>query len=111
VKRYLFVCSQNKLRSPTAEDIFSRRGDVEVASAGTNNDAIVPLTPELVEWADIIVVMEKMHRSKVQTKYRRWLNGKRIICLDIPDAYEFMGEDLVRLLKVKMSGFLPVAPH
>ena len=79
MKRFLFVCSQNKLRSPTAEQVFSERGDIEVASAGTNNDAIVPLDGELVDWADVIVVMEKVHRTKVQTKYRKNLNGKRLV--------------------------------
>jgi predicted protein tyrosine phosphatase len=107
LKRFLFVCSQNKLRSPTAEQIFSARGDIEVASAGTNNDAENPLTGELIEWADCIFVMERMHRSKIQTRYRKALNGKRIVCLDIPDDYEFMDPDLVRLLRARMLRHLP----
>lgn len=108
MKHLLFVCSQNRLRSPTAEQVFSRRGDIEVASAGTNNDAENPLTSELVRWADMIVVMERTHRSKVQKRFRRDLNGKRMICLDIPDDYEFMDPDLVRLLEARMSRHLPM---
>ncbi len=54
----LFICSQNRLRSPTAEVLFSKNRDIEVASAGTNHDAEVPLTAELIEWADVIFVME-----------------------------------------------------
>lgn len=65
----LFVCSQNKLRSPTAEQIFADHPGVETDSAGTNNDAENPLTSELVRWADIIFVMEKTHRSKLQRGY------------------------------------------
>ena len=107
MKRFLFVCSQNRLRSPTAEQIFSQRGDIEVASAGTNNDAETPLSAEWITWADIIVVMEKTHRAKVQSGYRKWLNGKRIVCLDIPDDYAFMEEALVQLLLSKMKRFLP----
>lgn len=107
MKRFLFVCSRNRLRSPTAEQIFSHREDVEVGSAGTNHDADNPLTSELVRWADVIVVMEKAHRSKVQKRFRRDLNGKRIICLDIPDDYAFMDPDLVRLLQSRMSRYLP----
>ena len=108
MKRYLFVCSQNRLRSPTAEQVFAVRGDIEVASAGTNSNAETPLSAELIDWADIIVVMEKAHRNKVQKRYRQWLKDKRLICLDIPDEYEFMDEELVRLLKAKMSRFLPI---
>lgn len=66
MKKVLFVCSQNRLRSPTAEQVFSRRRDLEVESAGTNHDADNPLTHELVAWAEIIFVMEKAHRVKLQ---------------------------------------------
>jgi predicted protein tyrosine phosphatase len=107
VKNILFVCSQNRLRSPTAEQVFSGREDITVASAGTNRDAEVPLSAELVEWADIIFVMERTHRSKVQNRFRRWLGGTRVICLDIPDDYEFMDPDLVRLLEIRVSRHLP----
>lgn len=58
ITNVLFVCSQNRLRSPTAEQVFATRGDMEVMSAGMNNDADNPLTAELVTWADVIVVME-----------------------------------------------------
>ncbi|TGP13144.1 protein tyrosine phosphatase, partial [Mesorhizobium sp. M1D.F.Ca.ET.234.01.1.1] len=51
MKNVLFVCSQNRLRSPTAEQVFSKRRDIEVESAGTNHDADNPLTHELVTWA------------------------------------------------------------
>jgi predicted protein tyrosine phosphatase len=49
MKRVLFVCSQNRLRSPTAEQVFADHPAMECASAGTYQDAEVPLTPELVE--------------------------------------------------------------
>ena len=61
MKHLLFVCSQNRLRSPTAEEVFSSWPNVVVASAGINNDAETPLNAELVEWADIIFVMEQTH--------------------------------------------------
>jgi predicted protein tyrosine phosphatase len=107
LKNILFVCSQNRLRSPTAEQIYSQRPDLEVASAGTNNDAETPLTLELIEWADMIFVMEKTHRTKLQTRFRSALKSKRVVCLDIPDKYEFMDPALVSLLKTKLARFLP----
>jgi predicted protein tyrosine phosphatase len=106
MKRVLFICSQNKLRSPTAEAVFAGRPDVEVDSAGLNNDAIVPLTPEQVEWADLIFVMEKPHQEKLKRKFKRHLNGQRIIVLGIPDNYAAMDPALVELLKVKVTPFL-----
>jgi predicted protein tyrosine phosphatase len=106
----LFVCSQNRLRSPTAEQVFSRRHDLEVDSAGTNHDADNPLTAELVAWADVIFVMEKAHRSKLQRRFRAALGGRRVVCLDIPDGYDFMQPELIRLLQIKVSRHLPAMP-
>ncbi|USI73550.1 low molecular weight protein tyrosine phosphatase family protein [Sphingomonas morindae] len=106
----LFVCSQNRLRSPTAEQVFSRREGLEVDSAGTNHDADNPLTAELVAWADVIFVMEKAHRSKLQRRFRAGLGGRRVICLDIPDDYDFMQPELIRLLEIKVSRHLPAMP-
>jgi predicted protein tyrosine phosphatase len=84
------------------------RSDLEVSSAGTNHDAENPLTSELVEWADIIFVMEKQHRNKLQKNFKPELRSKHIVCLDIPDEYEFMSPDLIRLLNTKMARFLPI---
>lgn len=105
MKNVLFVCSQNRLRSPTAEQVFASHPGIDVASAGTNNDAENPLTPELVRWADIIFVMENTHRNKLRKRFKADLGKARVICLGIPDEYEFMDEGLVRLLKAKVGRF------
>lgn len=106
MKRILFICTQNKLRSPTAEQVFASWPGVEADSAGLGNDANVPLSVEQLEWATIIFVMEKAHRSRLSAKFKKHLNGKKIICLDIPDEYEYMQPELVELLEAKVSGFL-----
>ena len=106
-RNYLFVCSQNKLRSPTAEQVFADNPGLSTLSAGTNNDADTPLTDELVEWADVIFAMENTHRNKLRKKHRSALKDTRVIVLNIPDEYEFMDEELVRLLKARMWKWLP----
>ena len=106
MKNALFVCSQNRLRSPTAEQVFSTWPNVESDSAGLLADADVPLSPEQIEWADIIFVMEKAHRNKLSKRFRKYLKDKRVICLDIPDNYDYMDPVLVRLLEVKVEQFL-----
>ena len=55
----LFICSANKLRSPTAEHVFSQWPGLEVDSAGLNNDADTPLSPEQIDWADVIFVIDR----------------------------------------------------
>ena len=107
MKNVLFVCGRNRLRSPTAEQVFADHPAIEVTSAGTNADADNPLTAELVRWADLIFVMEKVHRSKLQKRFRADLKTARVICLDIPDEYDFMDEGLIRLLRAKVGRFLP----
>jgi predicted protein tyrosine phosphatase len=88
--------------------VFASHTGVNVASAGTNNDAENPLTSELVQWADFIFVMEKSHRNKLQKRFKADLKRARVICLDTPDEYEFMDESLVRLLHAKVSRYLPI---
>ncbi|MCV2355396.1 low molecular weight protein tyrosine phosphatase family protein [Paucibacter sp. B2R-40] len=102
----LFICSQNKLRSPTAEQVFSNWPGVECTSAGTNKGAENPLTSELVEWADLILVMEKQHQRKLTEKFRAQLCCKRVACLGIADNYAFMEDALVELLQRKVKPYL-----
>lgn len=103
----LFICSQNRLRSPTAEQVFAEWPGVEAASAGLNHDAETPVTPELLEWAHFIFVMQRAHRSKLSARFKPYLKGKRVICLEIPDNYDFMDPDLIRLLQDKVPRHLP----
>lgn len=107
-RNVLFICSQNRLRSPTAEQVFADWPGVETQSAGLGNDANHPVTPELLLWSDMIFVMEKAHRNKLSKKFGRYLGGKRVICLDIPDDYDFMDPVLITLLEQKVTRFLPV---
>ena len=106
MKKVLFVCSRNKLRSPTAEAIFSNYENLEVASAGLDDDAVVRVTPELVEWADVIYVMGKNHKNRLQKKFKKYLNKQRVVCLGISDNYDYMDPELIKLLKMKLSKIL-----
>lgn len=106
VKRVLFICSQNRMRSPTAEQLFSSWEGIEVASAGLDSDAHTPLTPESLEWAEVIFVMEESHRDELSRQFRPHLKEKRVICLDIPDDFQFMDPGLVKLLKARVPRYL-----
>ena len=106
MKKLLFVCRENRLRSPTAEAVFSEYSNVEAIGAGTNADAKAPFSGDLIEWADIIFVMEKAHKTKISQKYKGLLKGKRLVVLDIPDLYECMQPQLIQLLKAKVTKIL-----
>jgi len=106
MQRLLFVCSRNRLRSPTAERVFADYPDVETASAGLAPDADEPLSAEHIEAADLIFVMEKGHRAKLNRRFGSRLRGKKVICLDIPDTYQYMQPELVALLKARVERHL-----
>jgi predicted protein tyrosine phosphatase len=105
VKRVLFVCTVNRMRSPTAEALFRAREGLEVRSAGTDSLARRPVTDDLVAWADVIVVMESGHRRELVRRYGDGIE-KRVVCLDIPDRYPFMDPELVELLEARADRFL-----
>jgi predicted protein tyrosine phosphatase len=108
MKKILFICSQNKLRSPTAEQVFSMDKRLEVRSAGLDEDAIHALSSDDLKWADIIFVMEKSHQNKLSKKYKEFVQGKRVINLNIPDEYDFMDSTLIELLKILVPRYLKV---
>jgi predicted protein tyrosine phosphatase len=105
--RVLFICSQNRLRSPTAERLFASWEGIEVASAGLAAEAAKPVTPERLAWAELIFVMEEAHQSTLIEKFRAHLHDKPIVCLGIPDRYAYMDPELVALLLAAVPRHLP----
>ncbi len=94
----LFVCSQNKRRSLTAEKILDGKRGHRVRSAGTENNARVKVTPGLLGWADPIFCFEKKHRRRIEEKYQDIISGKKIVTMNVPDDYEYMDEELQEII-------------
>ncbi len=106
MKRLLFVCSRNRLRSPTAERVFGDEPGLETDSAGLAPDADTVLTRDHLEWADTVFVMEKAHRVRLARSFAPALRGKKVVCLDIPDKFDYMQPELVALLESKVRRHL-----
>jgi predicted protein tyrosine phosphatase len=102
----LFICSRNRLRSPTAEAIFSVYEGIEAMSAGTSPDADHSVSAELIDWADIVFAMERNHRRRLQERFAALLRTKQIVVLDIQDNYKFMDAELIRVLEEKVNPYL-----
>lgn len=83
----------------TAEKLFDGRAGHRAFSAGTEQGARVKLTEGMLSRADIIFCMEKKHVRRIREKYGDIAAGKRIICLNIPDDFEYMDEELIGLLE------------
>jgi predicted protein tyrosine phosphatase len=60
----------------------------------------------LLEWAELILVMESRHRRKLAEKFRRHLGITPIYSLNIPDDYAFMEPALVQLLQERVPPYL-----
>ncbi len=75
-------------------------------SAGVNPDAVHRVDLDTIEWADIIFVMEPKHLQKMNIMFSAFMKDKRIMILNIPDDYEYMDEDLIKILEVKLSQYL-----
>jgi len=106
VTNLLFICSRNQWRSPTAEEVWRRRPDFNVRSAGTSPNARKTVGPADIRWADFIFVMETKHLNRLRAEYARLLEHKRIHSLDIPDDYQYMDPDLVDLLEESVKPYL-----
>lgn len=106
-RHLLFLCSRNKLRSPTAEAVFADHPGVAVDSAGLSDDAEVPVSLEQIEWADVILVMEPVHRRRLNQRFGAASKGKQVVVLNIPDNHEFMAPKLIEVLKQRCARYLP----
>lgn len=95
----LFICSQNKRRSLTAEKIFNGYNGHRACSAGTETNSRIKVTPGLLGWADFIFCMEKKHVRRIKEKYPDIVDNKKLVCLNISDDYAFMDRELQELLK------------
>ncbi len=103
----LFICSRNQWRSPTGEAIYKNRQGIQARSAGTEPSARNKVSAATIQWADIVFVMEKKHRQRIQEKYPDACATKQIVVLDIPDEYQYMDEELVEMIRTSVEPYLP----
>lgn len=111
-KKLLFICSQNRIRSLTAEKLFDGIPGFRVRSAGTQPEARIVVGSGHIGWADIIFVMEKSHLEKLRQKFPETLAEKHVVTLHIPDDFQFMQPELIDELRAKLAGHidLPDSP-
>jgi predicted protein tyrosine phosphatase len=103
--RVLFVCHFNRKRSATAERVFGKDPALDVRSAGTCEDALVRVNARMLEWADVIFTMDEGQQRDLSRMFPDHAAFAKIVCLGIPDEYEFLDPALVALLRER------TAPH
>ena len=97
-KKVLFVCSAGILRSATAARMYARKYNTR--AAGTEEYALIPLTHELILWADEIVFVTFENYWTAQTNFPAIRQdsdlGHKVKVLDIPDDFNHMSPALVQ---------------
>lgn len=106
VTNVLFVCSRNQWRSPTAETVFRDDPQLSVRSAGTSPRARRTVSVNDINWADVVMVMETKHKSRLLAEFRRPLAYTPVHVLDIPDDYQYLDDELVDILRVAVPAVL-----
>ncbi|MCP8310110.1 MAG: hypothetical protein L6N95_04780 [Candidatus Methylarchaceae archaeon HK01B] len=105
-KRILFVCTGNMDRSPTAETLLKGREGFVALSAGTWMKALRRISKSLIEWSDLIFVMEERHKKSILALKPE--AEKKVIVLDIPDVYLRDDPELIKTLKTKLEEHLKI---
>jgi predicted protein tyrosine phosphatase len=102
----LVICSRNQWRSPTAETLINARPGFKARSAGTSAAARVRVNERHLAWADVILVMEFHHATRLREQFGELLGEHEVHCLDVPDEYRYMDPDLIELLQHRLNEIL-----
>ena len=106
MKKILFVCTQNRVRSLTAEHLFQGRNGWQTASAGISAAARVELTEDLLRWADLVVFMEQSHQDYTTEVFAEVMQRKPGVCLNVQDIYYYDEPELKAALEKAMQPFV-----
>jgi predicted protein tyrosine phosphatase len=100
----LFICSKNQWRSPTAELLFKNHPIYQARSAGTSDKARIKVNQKMIDWADVIFVMERKHMDMIRQRFS--FDQQQLVLLNIEDNYQFNDPELIDVLKVNLNNYL-----
>lgn len=88
--RLLFVCSVGMLRSPTFADVATSKGYNARSCGSDTNFALIPVSANLVYWADKIVFINYENYVEAKTNLDEYasLISKKSVVLNITDDFE-----------------------
>jgi predicted protein tyrosine phosphatase len=81
---------------------------VSARSAGTSAGARRRVSAADLAWADVVLVMEDKHKSRLLAEFRALMLHKPVHVLDVPDDYPYMDPELVQLLGDPVADLLGV---
>jgi len=105
-RRVLFVCEGNLHRSPTAEELYASTKGLKVRSAGTSSLARTEIDEDLLDWADVVCVMETRLVKVLKRRFPVQMATKTVLGLNIPDNFQRMQPELVAMLTEQLTPHL-----
>lgn len=105
-KRLLFVCSAGLLRSATGANYYGKKG-YNTRSCGSEDYALIPISSNLIHWADDIIFVNKENLASVKRTFNKHpdllklIEDKKIV-LDIPDCYNYNHKKLIQSFKEQL---------
>ncbi len=102
-KKVVFVCSAGILRSATAARIYAHKYNTR--SAGSEDYALIPLTEQLMLWADEVVFVNLYNYQRIGAIIDFDEFDCVVKVLDIPDEHEHMAPELIQAFKDQYEDF------
>lgn len=97
-KKLLFICMANVNRSPTFERYFQQNlKQFEVKSTGTYMGYPERLTVQLLQWADIIYVMDLSQEMFIAERFKPY--HKKVKVIGVSDQYDPDSPELIEIIK------------
>lgn len=111
-KRLLFVCTAGLLRSPTCAAEGAKRGYNTRSCGSSVSIALIPISEQLIKWADKIIFMLDENEDKV-LKYLKSTNNLELyaevcsksIIFGIEDSYNYGEEGLINIINRKFDKY------
>lgn len=99
--KVLVVCNCNINRSPTVEKWIKETTNHEVRSAGIYHGYPYQVNEELLDWSDLILVMDLSQSKFIKERFN--VSLEKIKMIGISDQYEPDSPELIDLLEFWFS--------
>lgn len=94
------------MRSRTAEYWYNNNSSFKAKSAGIHTHAMVPISKELITWADYIFVMEKEIGNFIKEQFSELIEHREFVILNIGDFYYYQQSELIDKIRNKVDPIL-----
>ncbi len=86
--------------------LFKNHPVHQARSAGTSEKARIKVNQKLIDWADVVFVMELKHKELLRQRFAFSIAQKQLIVLNIEDEYQFGDTGLTEILKNALVDYL-----